>query len=304
MIEGTYRITSSGSTVAEYKNMLTANGLLVINQYLANVVPDWAGSLAIGTLSTNSTASTTTALDYEILRFPVTLKAYRTVSGSNQMALKATIDPETVFQAYEFGIFPMRVNKLLFRDHFKITDFTEQIAASSSWYIGSSPAPTASVSPTPRSGGSGIKISTGQTASLIFYSNFADYNDADSLDLLYYCASATTSTSSITVYFSDDSTSGNVWSASGTIPATSSGTYTHKVLSFQPKPDAFTDTMYSCSIQFAGSGGTLLLDHLKVTTGQAKPTDQLLTSRTTSASPLVTKVYGQPMEIEYYIQVT
>ena len=47
-LKGRYKIISSGSVIAEYDNEITANGLTAINQYLAHMIPSWAGSIGIG----------------------------------------------------------------------------------------------------------------------------------------------------------------------------------------------------------------------------------------------------------------
>ena len=63
-ITGTYVIKSDGVVIGEYKNMLTANGLYLINQYLSGNTKYWADSIAVGALSTVATASTTASLQY------------------------------------------------------------------------------------------------------------------------------------------------------------------------------------------------------------------------------------------------
>ena len=301
MIKGFYKITSNGEFIAEYENMITANGLQAINQYLCGMITDWAGSIAIGNLSTNATASGTQFLDYEYLRFPTTLKSYFSASSSNQIALKTSIDPSLSFQIYELGVFPSMVSAGKI-DHFEISNFSGISNGSSTWYTSSAtPATTASGA---RTDSLTVRLSAGQSASTALPSTLAAYNFNDRVDILYYTASAILSTSSITVTFIDDSASANKWTASITIPATASGTYaTSRLLFTSAPPDAFTYHTASCVVTFLGSG-TLLLDHMKISTGETKYLSSILTSRITSATPLITKYYGQPMEIEYYIQVT
>jgi hypothetical protein len=298
-LTGTYRITSSGSLIGEYQNMITTNGLLAINQYLAGLIPSWAGSIGVGVLSQNPTSSTTISLDHEVRRYPITLKSYRTVSASvNQIALKASLDPESTFQIYELGVFPSIIHESSYTDHYQITDFSEQLSGSSAWYINGVPA--TSTIPA-RVGASALSLPAGSTASTNLSISTSTYTEADSLRLL--ASSSTTITSgSFIINFGDDSLVTNIWTASGTFSNTANN-YVSASLGFLPKPSAFSDYIISASINYAGTG-VAKLEHLKWITGETKPVDFKLVSRTSSASPLFTKTYGQPMEIEYYIQVT
>jgi len=309
-IKGKYVISSNGEVLAESENMITTNGLTVINQYLSNALPSWAGSIAVGSLGSTATSSTTTALQYEFLRTPVLLKTYRTVSGVNQIVLKATLDPTLVFQAYEIGVFPMTVNYATFVDHYQISDFSELYSGSSAWYINTTPATSASSSPTPRVGSLTVRLPSGSviyapgastTTSISI--NTDPYTAADGINLLYYVSSSISS-GSLTVYLGDDTASGaNVWTASTTVSSVASGAFYSSSLQFATKPTNFSDNVTSVSVQFAGSG-TMYLDHMKIVTGDAKSNDYKLVSRTASATPIITKSYGQPMDIEYYLQVT
>jgi hypothetical protein len=306
MIEGFYKIISSGSVLGEYKNMITANGLTAINKYMTGSIPDWAGSIAIGSLNNVSTSSATTQLDYEYLRSPVTLKAYTNDTG-NRIILKTSVDPQAVFQAYELGLFPGVFINAAHRDNLQISDFSEQSSGSSNWVISGSPAPMSSSGPTPRINTETILLTAGQTASLAISNVFSTYGQNDFIDILFYCASALSSTASLTVSFADNSSSANVWSASGTISSgsISSGSFYTTRLPFNTPLDAFTYEVVTCSVTLAGSG-KLNLDHMKIATGDTKTIEDVLTSRVTASgsTPLISKTYGQPMEIEYYIAVT
>jgi hypothetical protein len=299
-LTGTYRITSSGSLIGEYQNSITTNGLLAINQYLAGLTPSWAGSLAVGTLYTNPTASTSVQLDYEFKRYPITLKSYRTVSSSvHQIALKVTIDPEATFQAYELGVFPAIVQDSSYTDHYPISDFSEQLSGSSAWYISGVPATTSSSA---RIGALSLALPAGSTASSTVSVNTSTYTEADSLKILFYSSTTITSGSFI-VNFGDDSLVTNLWTASGTFSSTTAGNYYSASVGLSTKPALFSNSVVSASINYAGTGA-VRLDHMKWTTGETKTTDFKLVSRTASATPLFTKTYGQPMEIEYYLEVT
>jgi hypothetical protein len=297
---GTYRIISSGSVIGEYQNMITTNGLLAINQYLAGLIPSWAGSIGIGTLYTNATASTSEILDYEIKRYPITLKSYRTVSASvNQIALKISVDPQSTFQAYELGVFPSTINESSYTDNFQITDFSEQLSGSSAWYIGANPATTSSSA---RVGALSLALPAGSTASTSIVLDTSTYSDTDNLKILFY-SSTTITSGSFTMNFADDSLVTNTWTASGSFSNTTASNYYSASLGFLPRSSSFSNYVTAASINYAGTGA-VRLDHVKWNTGETKTSDFKLVSRTASSTPLFTKTYGQPMEIEYFIQVT
>ena len=302
-IVGTYRVTSSGSVIGEYQNMITANGLIAINQYLAGISPHWAGSLGIGSLYKYATSSVSSALDYEFQRYPITLRSYRVVSaGVNQQALKVSIPAETIFSAYEIGIFPMTVEPASYYDHLQITDFSERTSGSSSWLISGVPATSVSGSHA-RIGNYSISLSGGQTTTAAIYANTSNHNSGDNISLLFQTASAFTSTASIYVSLSDSSASGSVWTASGQIPVQVINSFSSSSLIFQAKPDSFNDEVTSASISLV-CNGKLYLDHMKIYFSGQHPVDNTLVSRKGNSTALFTKAYGQPMEIEYYIRVT
>ena len=308
MINGTYRILSSGSVIAEYKNMITANGLTAINEYLAGMLPEWAGSIAVGVLSSNSTSSATTQLDYEYLRYPVTLKSYGSASGNSRIVLKTSIDPATIFQAYELGVFPGNFIPVSHMDNFQIADFSSISSGSSTWFQGATALTTASIvgTATPRIATLMASLSFNSTASTSLTLPIPSYTENDYVDVFYYCATPITSTASLTVTFGDDSAIQNIWAASTSFASAASGAFYTNRLSFPSAASGFSGNVSTCSITFAGSNGIIWLDHMKLATGGTKTVDEMLTSRVTASgsAPLVTKTYGQPMEIEYYIQVT
>jgi len=311
MISGKYVISSDGEIIAEYPNMITSNGLTVINQYLSGQIKYWADTLVIGTMSSSSTTASTTKLQYEIFRYPVGLKSYVTSGSINQLILKATIDPAAEFRAFEIGVVPARVELSTYLDNYPITSFSEMSGSSSKWYVGGSPVVSSSTSPSPMVGALQVPLavttsSATNTASISNLSiDSSRYTDVDHVHVLYYCSSSITA-ASVTVYLGDSSTTQNVWTGSTTISSNASGTFYSASIDMGTKPTTFTEPINTASIRFYGSSGSVKLDHMKFVLNDNLTSDQQLISRTTStsASPLFSKVYSQPMEIEYRIQVT
>ena len=305
MITGKYVVSSNGVVIGEYKNMLTANGLSAINAYLTGNGRDWAGTIAVGALNSVSTTSATQILQYELARYPTTFKSYRNISGSNQIVLKTTIDPATSFNIYEIGVFPAKVDLQSYFDNFKISNFTESSSGSSSWYVGANPAVTSNA--ISRSGAGAITLPINNTASINnLYFDTSLWSDSDSLSLLYYTLSAVPS-ASITVTFGDSSISQNIWSSSTVgINSNTASTFYAINLPMLTKSNIL-DPIMTASISFNGVSGSISLDHLKFVSSNTLTSDFQLTSRTISStltSPLFSKQYSQPMDIEYYIQVT
>jgi len=312
MIEGIYTVSSNGVVIGEYKNMLTSNGISTINAFLSGNTFDWAGSLAIGCLNSSSTVPSTERLQYEILRYPVTLKTYSPSGSSSFMVLKTTLDPADDFDCYEIGVIPAKVNLDNYYDNTKISDFSEFSSGSTLWKYGNGNLATLrDTLPATRSGTNNIVLSV--TASSL--TNTAIINGLDfpvqnfyegsSLEILYY-ASTTTSSINFSVKFGDDSTPQNVWSSS-TVNLTAkaaSAFYTSSAL-MGPKPDDF-DNFTSVSVTFSGSSGAVILDHLKFSYGAPVLNDFKLVSRAISSSstvPLFGKVFSQPMEVEYKLRL-
>lgn len=286
--------------------MLTTNGLAQINAYLSGQVSEWAGTLAFGCLSSSSTTLTTSSLQYEIARYPVTFKSYRTVSGSNQIVVKTSMEPTADFDIYEIGIIPAKVNLDNYFDNQKITNFSETSAGSSLWYIGATTATTLSTSPTPRSGTLLLAIPGGSTASISGLNiDVSYYSDSDILNLLYYSGSVA-NTASVTITFGDSGVPQTVWTSSTVALNTTASTFANAALSMGTRPSNFLNPVYSASVAVTGTG-TILMDHLKFNLNNQFSSELQLVSRTTTASAgpsLFSKLPSQPMEVEYYIQVT
>jgi hypothetical protein len=79
MIKGKYIVKIDGEVVAEKDNLITTNGFFMINRHLAKSSVEWAGSLAIGSMTTSASISDKT-LYYELERMPITLKSYQKIN--------------------------------------------------------------------------------------------------------------------------------------------------------------------------------------------------------------------------------
>jgi hypothetical protein len=298
-MKGHYVVTSNGNFVASHQNVITTNGYLMINKYLANSTQNWAGALAIGVLNRNTASATDTVLEYEIDRYPISLKSYRVVSGSNQLIVKATVNPLITASITEIGIFPaIDVGK----DNLIISDFSESSASINLWSASGS---TSSLQFTGRSR-YGLYNSYIYSASTFINNNnisfdMSQYTSIDSADLLIY----TPATSSGTFQVSFGDSAGNIWrSGSGTGSVSGAGWYSVKIPLTSSYTSAFNYSINSLSINFImTSAASVHFDALKLISGNVKTETLKLTSRSLF-NPPIAKVANQPMQIEYYVQVT
>lgn len=299
MMKGHYVVTSNGNFVASHQNVITSNGYLMMNKYLAGATQDWAGGLAIGILSRNTASATDTVLEYEVDRYPVNLKSYRTVSGSNQLIVKATIDPILSASITEIGIFPaLDANK----DNFIISDFSEVSSSINLWSASGSTS-SLQFSSLSRYGLYNSYIYSANT----FVNNnnisfdMSKYNPIDYADLLIY----TPATSSGTFQISFGDSAGNIWrSGSGTGSVSGAGWYSVKIPLTSSYTSAFNYLVNSLSINFVmTSAASVHFDALKLISGDVKTETLKLTSRSLF-NPAIAKIQNQPMQIEYYVQVT
>jgi hypothetical protein len=311
-MKGKYIFKSDGKIIAEKENILTGNGIYMINQYLADSSFVWAGTIGVGAYYTVA-ASTDTTLSYEFARAQISLKTYQTTSGSNEIIIKATLDPSVVGSIYEIGVFPKNLVAGLDRDNYLVTGFDELYgtSASSDWLTGSSIAsainPIASSSS--RVGLYSLALSTTVSGSVITRPNFAldltDYstNTQDFLSLLY-SVSATGTTPSAYFIFTDYN--GNNWqSVIASLNTAASGVYTASFLMNSIPTSSYAyDNITTITASIWGGATGVIFDSLKFMSGDLKNPEQKLVSKTSSSAAIVTKTYNQPMEIEYHLTVT
>ena len=267
----------------------------MINKYLANAAQDWAGTLAVGIAnrSNNSTASATDKfLDYEIGRYSVALKSYSTVSGSNTIVLKATIDPLISASIVEIGSFP---SAIIYKDDFAFSDFSEQFSGSSAWIQSSGNA--ASLTTNSRFGGSNVFVTSSKTwiANNNFSVDMSVYGTNDYASILTYVPSATSA--SFKLIMSD--TLGNQWSSSvASVSMSSQGWWAVPIFLGQNVSSAFNYVLSSLSVVYgATTTASIQFDALKFYSGDTPSPETQLTSRTVFTTPIA-KAANQPMQLE------
>ena len=311
MIKGKYIFKSNGEVIAEKENVITANGLYMINKYLTNSAIDWAGAIVVGALETTS-ASTDTKLGFEVARNPVVLKSYTTTSGSNQIVLKSTLDPSLVATIYEVGVIPSNTVSGTNKDNFTLTNFDEVGSSSSvsDWLYGPTKA-TATNTLLTSSANSRVGAynpAAVSTASVLTRNNFSfnvsQYNTADYLELLYFVPNGMTGTSPSVSFILEDTASVTWTSTAVNMPTTSSGYFTASFTMSGSPTAGFSYGIDRITASMTGGTGSVQFDSIKFMSGAVKPPELKLTSRSSTSTPLLTKTYGQSVDIEYYLTVT
>jgi len=277
----------------------------MINKFLVKSVPDWAAAMAVGVYNSTSNASASdTLMGYEIGRYPITLKTYKTVSGSNQLMFKTSLPTMLAASITEIGLFPAVSDN---KNNFIVADFSETSSGSSQWTASGS---TSSLDLVSKSRAGLYNVLFNASNSYLSNSNIrfdmSNYTQNDFVKLLIQTP-ASLSSGTFRVSFGDSL--GNIWStasgtASGSISLTSSGYYIVS-LPLTPAPATnFNYSVNSVSINFlTTSTGSLLFDSMKLTSGDIVYSQSALVSRTIFTPPIA-KLSGQPMQLEYYVQVT
>lgn len=310
MITGKYVFKSNGEIIAEKENLITTSGIDIMNKYLAQSVQDWAGSIAVGALY-SAPAITDQRLAYEISRSQVTLKSYGTYSGSNQITLKASIDPTVTASIFEIGVIPQNFINTDNKDNFYITSFDELYGSTASlnWFVGAKPSSLwyQTTSGSSRVGSYNLYVPTSgsmATASGLFL-DVSKYNQNDYMQLLYYVPAVIATAPSV-VFTLQDSAS-NTWTSSViTLNTAAQGYYSASIKMTNAPQTNFTylvDTLTASFIATSGAG-SVYFDNLKFISGGTLNQEQMLLSRSASTTAFVVTKYGQPLEIEYTVTVT
>jgi hypothetical protein len=303
-LKGKYIFSSNGEILFEGENIITTNGALMINRYLANSSVEWAGTLAIGALGTTS-ASTDTKLGYEIYRTPITLKSYISSGSVNQIAMKATLDTNIVAKIYEVGVIPLSHIVGAYKDNLILTPFSEQDPFGY-WLNGTSESTASTAiynSASSRVDKYNVSASnTSVTVKTNFYQNLSAFNTNDFLQLLYAVTASGTSPS-LTITLLDSAS--NAWTSQTVVlPTSSVGYYSASLAMPNSAASGFTYNLNKIKLSLVGGTGTTEYDALKFMSGATLPPELKLVSRKSSTTPIITKTAGQPVDIEYYLTVT
>jgi len=297
MIKGTYVFKQGGIEIGRSENIITTHGKEAIVQYLADSTFEWASSIAVGSINTTPTLADLT-LQYETARTGVTLKSYKNGSPS-LIIVKGTLDANLSANIYEIGVFPSKTRQVFgTRDQLIIDDFSTIVNWTTS--AGTAYTTNAYAAQSPYSPRIGLYSVGMSAASTIVNTNFnldlSTYSPIDTLDLLVNVASGKSGTLNVTLT--------DVNGLTSTLAYTFGSTTGYQVLS-QALPSSIFALSNIKSVQFAtvGANSAITLDALKIAVLSEISDTTSLVSRSVLTTPIA-KIYGTPLDIEYYVQLS
>jgi hypothetical protein len=297
MIKGIYVFKQGGIEIGRSENIITTHGKEAIVQYLADSTFEWASSIAVGSINTTPTLADLT-LQYETARTGVTLKSYKNGSPS-LIIVKGTLDANLSANIYEIGVFPSKTRQVFgTRDQLIIDDFSTIV----NWttFAGTAYTTNAYAAQSPYSPRIGLYSVGMSAASTIVNTNFnldlSTYSPIDTLDLLVNVASGKSGTLNVTLT--------DVNGLTSTLAYTFGSTTGYQVLS-QALPSSIFALSNIKSVQFAtvGANSAITLDALKIAVLSEVSDTTSLVSRSVLTTPIA-KIYGTPLDIEYYVQLS
>jgi hypothetical protein len=297
---GTYIFKQNGNEIARSSNIITTNGKNAIVQYLSNSSFEWASSIAVGSINTSATVGDL-SLKYEIARSPVTLKSY-TIGTPNLIVVKGTISSNVAANIYEIGVFPLQtLQSFGTRDQLIINDFSDLVAWST--YSGTpytSNGFAAQSSYSPRIGLNSINLPAGtiiRNDSLGV--NLSSYNTVDTLDILVNVP--VSSSGSLSIVLTDVNGLSATVSSYAFDGAITPG---YQILSNVLPATIPTLSTISCiDIHAVGASSSITIDALKISVLSEITASNSIVSRSALTTPIA-KIYGVPLDIEYYVQLS
>jgi hypothetical protein len=294
--------------VASGSNLITTAGKNVILRYLARMVPDYSGAIAVG-LDSTAAAAADVRLGIQTSKVPIIMKS---VDYTNQtITYKGTLDPNLVTVIYEMGL---------------ISAFTDTVTGSydskllavfdpaENWVVTTSGGTESTLNTASRIGGT-LRYATINTVSgWIQYDSFkkidlSGYSDVDqvsfghvsysnrltSLVVTFTDQSGLTSTytQAVTTHSAGDSVAQyNIYRVARNAFTTAAGFNWSQVIKFSVR----TNASATANAGVFGIGGWDFIG--MIDTDSLNP-EYVLVTRSSSATALATKTSGKAMDIEY-----
>jgi hypothetical protein len=303
--KGTYVFKQGGKEIGRSENLITTNGRKVLLQYLSGIRTEWAADMCFGAIDTAPSTSDV-ELSFETARVPVSLKTYKSATGGNPdlIIVRGTLPASLYANIYEVGLYPeSRITDVANTNNRIITDFfvlsnwvasisdqsqtiTDQGTVSITGYV---PQGTAS----PRIGGFSVDLAQNTMyENNTFGFSLAGYSDLDTLKILAY----NTVAGILTVTFKDVQNNSYVFNY------TLSDNSGYQILSATfPANISFTNTISSINIK-TDTTASVTIDAIKASVSTELTTEDYIISKSALSTPIA-KVYGTPLDIEYYVQV-
>jgi len=303
--KGTYVFKQDGKEVGRSENLITTNGRKVLLQYLAGTRVDWAADMCFGAIDTAPSLSDI-ELNFETARVPVSLKTYKSATSGNPdlIIVRGTLPASLYANIYEIGLYPeSRITDVANRNNKIITDFsdlsnwvasiadqsqsiTDQGTVSITGY-------SAQGAASPRIGGFSVDLAQNTSyQNNTFGFNLLGYSDLDTLKILAY----NTAAGIVTITLKD------VQNNSYVFTYTLSDNAGYQILSAPfPANVSFTNTINSITIA-TDNTASVTIDAIKASVSTELTNEDYLISKSVLSTPIA-KIYGTPLDVEYYVQI-
>lgn len=303
--KGTYVFKQNGKEIGRSENLITTNGRKVLLQYLAGTRTDWAADMCFGAIDTTPSLSDI-ELNFETARVPVSLKTYKSATNSNPdlIIVRGTLPASLYANIYEIGLYPeSRITDVANRNNRIITDFSDLsnwVASISDQNQSITDQGTVSITgysaqgaASPRIGGFSVDLAQNTLyQNNTFGFNLLGYSDLDTLKILAY----NTAAGILTVTLKDVQNNSYVFNY------TLSDNAGYQVLSAPfPSNVSFTNTINSISIS-TDNTASVTIDAIKASATTELTNEDYLISKSVLSTPIA-KIYGTPLDVEYYVQI-
>lgn len=311
-ITGTYVFKQNGEEIGRSQNIITANGTRAILQYLTGASQEWASAIAVGAIPTTASSADMT-LEYEIARSAVTMKSYK-YGFPNLIIVKGTLSSEVSANIYEVGVYPYNTGQIFGRrDQLIIDDFSY----SYNWLFSKISGSTVSAIPansnssyynnfaaqsvySPRVGTYSLNIPANSTISNSNLSvNLSSYTSLNTFDILVNVAAGSAGTMTVTL----TDVNGNTTSSPLSYSFDASILSGYQILSTNLPSDIISlSSINNIAINTSGTNSSITLDAMRISLLSEIGDLSGLVSRSVLTTPIA-KIYGTPLDIEYYVQI-
>jgi len=310
MLKGTYIFYKDGKEIARNSNIITKFGKRFLTNFIAGNIPSLAKDMAFGIDGTAATENDT-RLGFEFYRTPILFGStdIQTVSSvtSYSVVYKTTIPQDVVGEIYEVGLYPSIRTSINNFDSKFITDFDNI----SDWTDSSSSNPLASTS-NYRIGGNVLTMSALSNSSNTYKAtipsvDMSGYSTADTVRISYYRADTNLATIKVRLYSEDSKyyeatitpSGGTGYKISNNIPLS---TFFSGATS--PAPDITNINQVGIVITASSGGSTAVgLDGLRINDEDTFDPIFGMISRSSSSSPIISKIAGRPVDVEYRLDL-
>ena len=296
-MRGFYKFYQNGELIHEGENLITTNGKVAIQRYLAGISGHFGRSIRLG-IGATAAAVGDTALEFEVANTPVYLVSPDFTNTA--LIFKGRLDAGPPLNIYEIGLSSAQQDNSLGYGSRVIFQFEQNEAWSTPtnvvWTTGSA-----------RFGSDWLRFqqpaSQSATSTLTDLAlDFSGYSDNDIFKLAYN--PQTSFTSSIVLKFATDASNYYTYTINTPSIGFKVAQFTKANFVATGSPSWANITSASITVTSTGGGGGQTdFEGLRIDDKDTYVESEILVSRYVPAAP-VAKISGQPLDIEYTLDLT